>query len=240
MIRRIPLFALAVTIAACSSNNNMITVADAAIEVAEDVPKDVFVGRGNVVFRWTVLGMPPEMGCAAAGAASVRFPANGFQLPADVTVPCTQGEYRIDDTFTGMIGITPELVDAGGNVIRRYTVETMVVAGQTTMADVRFEPPGSLRVRWTVNGASPLMACGDVNAMFVRFSVQRTPRTVDSACPSGPSVTFSNLQVGPTQVTGTIYFNRPDGGQAHDPVQAMASTEVPSNEQGMVTVDFTL
>lgn len=239
MLRRTLPPMLAVLLAACSSNNT-ITVADAAVEVAEDVPKDTFIGTGNVVFRWTVLGMPPDMGCAAAGATSVRFPANFLQFPQEVTVPCTQGEYRLDNTIAGMIGITPELIDGSGNVIRRYTVETVVMAGQTSMADVRFEPPGSLRVRWTVNGASPTMACGDINAMGVRFSVQRASRTMDSVCPSGPSVTFSNLQVGPTQVTGTIYFNRPDGGQAHDPVQGTATTEVPSGDQGAVTVDFTL
>lgn len=173
-----------------------------------DVPEDTFIGTGNLVLAWTVHGMPAAMGCADAGGVSVRFPANFVQFPQDTTVPCTQGELRIMDTGATLAAISAELLDSSGNVIHSFVTEANVMAGQTTTANIRFEPAGRLLLRWRINDMAPSTQCSMVNAQAVQFRVQRSPPTA-RACTAG-SVTVNNVQVGPVNITGELVFNNGD------------------------------
>lgn len=205
---------------------------DAGSDIVDTKPEDAFIGTGNLVLAWTVRGEPPETGCAAAGAVSVRFPANFVQFPQDTTVPCTQGRYEINNTNASQAAITAELLDAAGTVLHTYVAEATVMAGQTTTTDVRFEAPGSLRVQWTINGASPANVCGMVGAMGVQVEVQRVRSPMSRTC-SGNSVTFRNLQVGATRVTGVLVSTMSRSLQ-----QVMGSADVPSGGTGTVDLAF--
>lgn len=224
--------ALLLALAAGCSSTPAPAPADAAVDAPEAPPEDTFIGNGNLVLAWTVRGMPPAMGCAAADAVSVRFPANFIQFMQDTTVPCTQGEYRIDNTLASLAAINAELLDSGGNVIHRYTAEAAVMAGQTTNTAIRFEPPGRLQVNWTINGESPATTCSMVDAMGVVVEAQFVQGNQSRRCP-GSSVTFPSVQVGPVRVTGTLVFN---GRQTARRVTAMA--DVPSGATGTVDLAF--
>lgn len=207
--------------------------AEAGVDAEPDVKGDVFVGTGNLVLAWTVRGMPPATGCAAAGATSVRFPANFVQFTQDTTVPCTQGEVRLNDTMASLAAITAELVDGSGAVIHTFIAEANVAAGQTTTVPVRFEAPGSLRVRWTLNGEAPATMCEAGMVMGASFEVRPVRSTRGAGCAS-PSVAFTGLQVGTARVVGTLVSNdrRAIG-------TAMGEAEVVSGATAEVTLDFT-
>jgi hypothetical protein len=206
--RRAPALVLAsLTAASGCSSDPVAAPRDAAVEI-EEVPEDVFIGTGNLVLAWTVHGMPAATGCAAAGGVRVRFPANFVQFPQDTTVPCEQGELRINDTGATLAAISAELLDASGTVIHSFVTEANVVAGQTSTANIRFEPAGRLLIRWTINGMSPSAQCAAVNAAQAQFRVQRSPPTA-RVC-TGGSVTVNNVQVGPVNITGELVFNMGD------------------------------
>jgi hypothetical protein len=228
--RALPFALLALSLG-CSSNNNTGTP-EAGVDAAPDVEKDVFIGTGNLVLAWTVRGMPPATGCAAAGATSVRFPANFVQFTQDTVVPCTQGEMRIPDTMASLAAITAELIDGSGTVIHSYLAEANVMANKTTTVPVRFEAPGSLRVRWTLNGGAPAPMCEGAMVMGVSFE-SRPVRTTRSAGCASPSAVFTNLQVGAARVVGTLISS-----ERRAIGTAMADAEIVSGATTEVTLDF--
>ncbi len=192
------------TAAAGCSSDPVVTPRDAAVvDVME--PEDTFIGTGNLVLAWTVRGMPAATGCAAAGGVSVRFPANFVQFPQDTTVPCEQGELRIKNTGATLAAISAELLDASGNVIHSFVTDANVVAGQTSTANIRFEPAGRLLIRWRINERSPSSECAATSAVQAQFRVQRSPPTA-RAC-TGGSVTVNNVQVGPVNIVGELVIN---------------------------------
>ncbi len=172
-----------------------------------DVPKpeDTFIGTGNLVLAWTVHGMPAATGCAAAGGVRVRFPANFVQFPQDTTVPCEQGELRINETGATLAAISAELLDASGNVVHAFVTDANVVAGQTSTANIRFEPAGRLLIRWRINDRSPSSECAATSAVQAQFRVQRSPPTARTC--TGGSVTVNNVQVGPVNIVGELVIN---------------------------------
>jgi hypothetical protein len=228
--RTLPFALLALTLG-CSANNTPAPV-EAGVDAEPDVEKDVFIGTGNLVLAWTVRGMPPATGCAAAGAASVRFPANFVQFTQDTVVPCTQGEVRINDTMASLAAITGELIDSSGAVIHTYIAEANVMANQTTMVPVRFEAPGSLRVRWTLNGGSPGPMCAGAMVMGVSFESRPVRTTLGSGCGS-PTALFSNLQVGQARVVGTLISS-----ERRAIGTAMGDVEITSGATTNLTLDF--
>lgn len=226
----LPFVALALSLG-CSSPPQQVPV-EAGVDAAPDVKPDVFVGTGNLVLAWTVRGMPPATGCAAAGATSVRFPANFIQFMQDTTVPCTQGEMRLNDTLASLAAITAELIDANGTVIHNYVAEATVMAGQTAMVPVRFEPPGSLRVRWTLNGQSPGPMCEAAMLMGVSVEVRPVRTNMGIGC-AGPSTVFRNLQVGSARVVGTL-VNR----AGRQVAMATGEADIVSATVAELTLDF--
>jgi hypothetical protein len=220
-------------LAGCSSDPQPAPPVDAAVDVPV-APEDVFIGTGNLVLAWTVRGMPAATGCAVAGGVRVRFPANFVQFPQDTTVPCEQGELRIENTGATLAAISAELLDASGNVIHSFVTEANVRAGQTSTANIRFEPAGRLLIRWTINGMPAAMQCATVNAAQAQFRVQRSAPTART-CTAG-SVTVSNVQVGPVNITGELVFNNGD----RRPWPTIKTTgDVVSGEVSPVEVDFT-
>lgn len=216
----------------CSSNTPTAPT-EAGVDAAPDANPDVFIGTGNLVLTWTVRGMPPATGCAAAGGTSVRFPANFIQFTQDTTVPCTQGEIRLDNTLASLAAITAELLDGNGSTIHTYVAEANVMANQTTTVPVRFETPGTLRVRWTLNGEAPGPACMDAMVMGVSFEVRPVRTTGGAGCAS-PVATFRNVQVGQARVVGTLVSSdrRAIG-------MAMGEVEINSGAVSELTLDFT-
>ncbi len=236
LVRRVSALCLslltAVASTGCSSDPAPQPVADAAVDTMPE-PEDVFIGTGSLVLTWTVNGMPAAQGCAAAGGVSVRFPANFVQFMQDTTVPCTQGEYRIPDTAATLAAVTAELLDASNNPIYTFVTETTVRARQTTNAAIRFEPPGRLQIRWTINGMAPSAECGLVNARATQFRVQRASPMARN-CTAG-TMTLGNVQVGPVGLTGELVFNT---GDRRPWVLVKSTAEVNSNELTIVDVDF--
>ncbi len=219
-------------VAGCSSDPPPPTVFDAGFDAPEE-PEDVFIGTGNLVLAWTVRGMPAATGCAAAGGVSVRFPANFVQFMQDTTVPCEQGELRINDTAATLAAVTAELLDAQGMVVHTFVVEANVMAGQTTTANIRFEPEGRLLIRWRINDMPPSSECAMVNARATQFRVQRAV-PMARTCTSG-SMTLPSVQVGPVHITGELVFNQGD----MRPWPSIDTTaDVTSGETSVVEVNF--
>lgn len=219
--------------AGCSGPTNTTIPYDAAVDVKPDVPEDVFIGTGNLRLTWTVLGMPAAAGCAAAGGVSVRFPANFVQFAQDTTVPCTRGELVIMDTAATLAAITAELLNANGEVIRTFIAEVNVRPGMTNAAAIRFEPPGRLQVRWTINGMPARTECGMVNGSQVQFFIQRS-RPFAAPCNAG-TVVIPNVQVGPISLESVLAFNMGDR-RSWPRVNGMA--EINSEQTTTTEVDF--
>jgi hypothetical protein len=158
-------------------------------------------GFGSVLVTWTVNGMPPETGCAAAGAQNVRLQVF-FGRPE--MVPCTQGRFEAQNVSASTLNIGADLLRADGTAIYQYNLETTVRGGQTANVNVPFEPPGSLRVTWTVNGLPAAQECNNVGGYDVRLQGRRlTAPTRPPTCRAGV-YTFQNIQPGDWSVEGTL------------------------------------
>lgn len=190
-------------LSACSSTPTSTPMDDAG--VTADVPDITFVdetltGYGNVAVTWTVNGMPPATGCAAAGAESVRLQVF-FGRPE--VVPCTQGRFDAAMVSASTLNIGADLLRADGSEIYRYNFETTVRGGQTSDVAVPFDPPGNLRVTWTVNGLTPSQECGNVGGYDVRLMGRRLTAPSPTRCGTGV-YTFRNVQPGDWEVEGTL------------------------------------
>lgn len=198
-------FVLCAALAACSaSNNGGGAPIDAGVDAGEQdivVVDETLTGYGTVVVTWTVNGMPPATGCAAAGAESVRLQVF-FGRPE--TVPCTQGRYEAQMVSASALNVSADLLRADGTAIYQYNMEANVRGNQTTDVVVPFEPPGNLRVNWTVNGLPPSTECAAVGGVDVRFQGRRLMAPArPPSCGSGAYV-FRNLQPGEWTVEGTL------------------------------------
>lgn len=94
-------------------------------------------------------------------------------------------------------------------MIHTYLAETNVTANETTTVPVRFEAPGSLRVRWTINGTSAASTCAAVGGYGTELELRPVdPRPATArggiACAAGMA-TVSNLQVGQARVSGRLF-----------------------------------
>jgi len=229
-------FALLAICLGCSSNNTPPPDAEAGVDAEPDVKPDVFAGRGTLVLTWTVRGMPPAVGCAAAGAASVRIPADGFLFNQDINVPCTQGEYRLEEAMPTLAGINADLVDGAGTVIHSYTGEASLMAGETATVPLRFEAPGSLRVRWTINGGSASANCEAVTGYGVSLDARPVdPRRSDQRGGYGCRVgtyTFSNFQVGAARISGRLFS------MERNLASAMGEAEITSGATTTLELNF--
>lgn len=199
------LFALA----ACSSNSPAppqdAQTDTGAVTDASDVK--VFVGPGTLHLTWTVHGMPPAMGCAVANGMTVRIQP-GFALPTEI--PCTTGEFTLPGAMAGQYGIGADLLGADGMPIYRYVAPVNVRSNQTTDNNIAFDPPGSLAIRWTINGGAARAGCASVGGVDVRVKINNIDQRQVTQCTAGRAV-FSNLQ--PTshrlEVTLTRQADRP-------------------------------
>lgn len=226
---------LAVT--ACSSSPSTPPPTDAS--VGDDV-QDIAVvdesltGFGSVLVTWTVNGMPPETGCAAAGAQNVRLQV--FFGRAE-TVPCTQGRFEAQNVSASTLNVGADLLRADGTAIYQYNLETTVRGGQTANVNVPFEPPGSLRVSWTVNGLPASQECTNVGGYDVRLQGRRlTAPTRPPTCRAGV-YTFQNIQPGDWSVEGTLtVLTSPTSVRGIN--TQMGSASVPSGGAGEVELAF--
>jgi hypothetical protein len=208
----------------------------------------VFSGRGNLSVNWTVDGMPAAVGCAAVGAAFVDVQAT-FGNP--VRVPCAQGTFAATDLDVGPVGVGTTLLRADGTAIYCYTVNVMVERDRTVEGSVDFVRPGTLSVRWTVNGNAPRPECSTTTATLVQVEVRG--QTAQATSCAGGVLTFTGrtapnatcrpmnqgIQPGRYEVTGSIY-----SGTSSNPrliQRVMAEAEVPSGSAGAgeVVLDFT-
>lgn len=190
-------------VSACSSSSTPPpTDASVAADVQDiAVVDESLTGFGSVLVTWTVNGMPPETGCAAAGAQNVRLQVF-FGRPE--TVPCTQGRFEAQNVSASTLNIGADLLRADGTAIYQYNLETTVRGGQTANVNVPFEPPGSLRVTWTVNGLPAAQECSAVGGYDVRLQGRRlTAPTRPPTCRAGV-YTFQNIQPGDWSVEGTL------------------------------------
>lgn len=196
------LFCAALT--ACSSSSPSTGPTDAEVDAGDQdivVVDESLTGYGTVVVTWTVNGMPPATGCAAAGAENVRLQVF-FGRPE--TVPCTQGRYEARMVSASALNVSADLLRADGTPIYQYNIEANVRGNQTTDVVVPFEPPGNLRVRWTVNGMPASTECANVGGVDVRFQGRRLIAPArPPACRNG-TYTFQNLQPGDWTVEGTL------------------------------------
>lgn len=191
-------------------------------------------GFGNVVVTWTVNGMPPATGCAAAGAANVRLQVF-FGRPE--TVPCTQGRFEAQNVSASTLNIGADLLRADGTAIYQYNLETTVQGGQTANVNVPFEPPGNLRVTWTVNGLPPAQECTNVGGFDVRLQGRRLMApSRPPTCRSG-AYTFQNVQPGDWTVEGTLTVLA-SATTVRGVSTRMGSASVPSGGQGEVELAF--
>lgn len=165
------------------------------------VDTGIVAGFGTVAVTWTVNGMPPEMGCAAAGAANVRLQVF-FGRPE--MVPCTQGRFEATRVTAAQLNIGADLLRADGSVIYAYNIEATVNANQVNNVNVPFEPPGNLRVRWTINGNPASTECAAVAGFDVRLEGRRlTTPTRAPSCRTG-QYTFQGVQPGDYNVSGAL------------------------------------
>jgi hypothetical protein len=203
-----PLFALALAGSACSSNppTSPAPITDAGTD-AEDVNVDAYVGPGTLHLTWTVHGMPPAMGCAVANGTTVRIQP-GFALPTEI--PCTTGEFTLPGAMAGQYGIGADLLDSSGMPIYRYVAPVNVRSNETTDNNIAFDPPGSLAIRWTINGGTARSACASVGGIDVRVKIDNIDQGRATQCTAGRAV-FANLQ--PTshrlEITLTKEADRP-------------------------------
>lgn len=191
---RLSLVLSCVALAACSGTSNTSSTDDAGADTGPDIEivDSPAAGFGDVVVTWTVNGMPPAAGCAAAGAANVRLQVF-FGRPE--TLPCTQGTFTATRVSATTLNVGADLLRADGSTIYAYNVETTVVANQSNNVVVPFEPQGSLRVRWTINGQPAATECANVGGVDVRLSGRRITNPPVRSCRTGQT-TVTGLQPG--------------------------------------------
>lgn len=217
------------------ATNNTVDAGEQPDIVEAGAPEVITAGFGNVLVTWTVNGMPPETGCAAAGAANVRLQVY-FGRPE--TVPCTQGRFEARQVSATVLNVGADLLRADGSAIYAYNIETTVQANQTNNVTVPFEPTGSLRVRWTVNGQPASAECANVGGYDVRLEGRRlTAPARPPTCRAG-QYTFSGLQPGEWAVSADLTRLRTPTMLARL-TSANGSATVPSGGTGEVALDFT-
>ena len=215
--------------AGCSSRNNT-GDGDAGPADSGDAGSDaaVFIGPGDLHLTWTVNGMPAATACAAAGAATVEIQ---LSFGGTMQVPCTAGEFSQTGVLAGQYSIGTNLLRADGTAIYRYTVETTVQSGVTDEASVDFSPPGSLSVRWTVNGSPAASTCATTTAYGVQVQVRTRPN-MTVTCGAG-RVTYTNVQAGHFAAHGIAFTQ-----DSHTVNEQDGEGDVPSGATGVITLDF--
>lgn len=231
--------ALVAALAACSASGTGgggPTDAGEASDIVDVAPVDTaaIAGFGTVAVTWTVNGMPPETGCAAAGAANVRLQVF-FGRPE--MVPCTQGRFEATRVSAAQLNIGADLLRADGTVIYAYNIETTVAANQVNDVNVPFEPPGNLRVRWSINGNPPSTECGVVNGYDVRLEGRRLMAPARPPTCRAGQYTFAGVQPGEYSVSGAL--TRPVSMTNLTRIaMASGSATVASGETAELTLEF--
>jgi len=206
-------------------------------EDAGDVP--LFIGPGNLNVTWTINGNPPATECAVVGAAFVEIQAS---FGTAMRLPCTQGMVSKMMLPANRLNVGARLLRADGSPIYEYVIPTTILSDQTVNATINFEPPGTLRVRWTVNGNSPATECGTTVANRVVVRVEGLDG-YQAACSAGrlsftrvPGAMLAGLQPGRYAVTGQIINVM--GSNSRVLQTLMAEGEVPSGGVGEVVLPF--
>lgn len=224
----------------CSSNATTPTVEAGVPDAGEDagdVP--LFVGPGNLNVTWTINGNPPATECAVVGAAFVDIQAT---FGTAMRLPCTQGSFSKMMLAANRLNIGARLLRADGSPIYEYVIPTTIISDETTNASINFEPPGSLSVRWTVNGNPASSECATTTATRVVVRVQGLDG-FQTACSTGrvnftrlPGATLTGIQPGRYSVTGEIVSV--NGGSSRVIQTLMAEGDVPSGAAGVVVLPF--
>lgn len=224
----------------CSSNGpsgpSDAGVLDAG-EDAGDVP--LFIGPGNLNVTWTINGNPPATECAVVGAAFVDIQAT---FGAATRLPCTQGMVSKMMLPANRLNVGARLLRADGSAIYEYVIPTTIVSDQTTNASINFEPPGTLRVRWTVNGNAPAGECPTTTATRVIIRLEGFD-ALAATCSTGrisytrvPGARLTGLQPGHYVATGEIQSG---GGSNYRTIQTlMGEGDVPSGGMGEIVLAF--
>lgn len=244
---KVPVFALCLLSAgACSSSAPGTTPTDAGVDAGQDVDDvPLFRGPGSLNVTWTINGMPPSAACAAAGADRVELQ---LSFGGTMTFPCTQGTYAEPSVPAGNYNIGANLLRADGTAIYRYAVEAAVQSDQATSSTIDFSPPGRLRVRWTVNGATASATCATTTASVVQVEVRLLGQR-QASCTAGtllftapqrasgtPAPVMEGVQPGHYTVTGQIFHVENNRGTL---IQRLTGeVDVPSGDTGEVTLPF--
>lgn len=224
----------------CSSNSPTVPPEAGVVDAGEDagdVP--LFVGPGDLTVTWTINGNPPETECAVAGAAFVDIQAT---FGAATRVPCTQGMFSKLMLPANRLNVGAKLLRADGTSIYEYVIPTTIVTGITNRASINFEPPGTLRVRWTVNGNAPSSECATTTATHVIVRAEGLDG-FQATCATGrvsftrlPGAPLTGLQPGRYAVTGEIVSGT---GSNRRSIQTLRGEgEVPSGAIGEVVLPF--
>lgn len=206
-------------------------------EDAGDVP--LFLGPGNLEVTWTINGNSPETECAVVGAAFVDIQAT---FGAATRLPCTQGTFSKTMLAANRLNVGARLLRQDGSPIYEYVIPTTIVTDQTVHATINFEPPGQLRVRWTVNGNAPSSECPTTTATHVIVRAEGLDG-FQIPCGTGrytytrlPGATLTGLQPGRYPVTGEIVSV--SGSNRRSIQTLMGEGEVPSGAVGEVVFAF--
>lgn len=224
----------------CSSNASTPQVEAGVVDAGDDagdVP--LFVGPGNLNVTWTINGNPPATECAVVGAAFVDIQAT---FGAATRLPCTQGMFAKAMLPANRLNVGARLLRADGSPIYEYVIPTTIVTDQTTNATINFEPPGTLRVRWTVNGNPASSECAATTAARVVVRAEGLDG-FQAACSAGrvtftrvPGATLTGIQPGRYSVTGEIMSVM---GSTTRVIQRLtAEADVPSGAAGEVVLPF--
>lgn len=210
---------------------------DAGEADAGDVP--LFVGPGDLNVTWTLNGRPPATECAAAEAAFVEIQAT---FGAATRLPCTQGMFSVMMLPANRLNVGARLLRADGSPIYEYVIPTTIVSDQTVDATINFEPPGSFRVRWTVNGNAPGAECPTTTASDVVVRVEGFDG-LRAPCGLGrisytrlPGARLEGVQPGRYPLTGQIRSGT--GGNARVLQELTAEVEVRSGAVSEVVLAF--
>lgn len=206
--------------------------------VVDDIP--VFTGVGDLSVTWTINGNPPATECAVVNAAFVEIQTS-FGNPE--RLPCTQGMFSERMLGANRLNVGARLLRADGTPIYEYVIPTTIVANQNNQATINFEPPGSLRVRWTVNDLAPSAECPNTTATTVVIRADGLDG-FQAPCSTGritftrvPSARLTGLQPGHYAVTGEI---RSGTGSNSRTIQTlMGEGDVPSAGVGEIVLGFT-